>query len=96
MGLYGGLHVTCRHHENRVMDSVRSIRGVLVTVATIGLGLLRVFFQNNTNFQTILLVNIISKLFKKLSSRAFETRVHYSNSSITNSISMKFTLNSSL
>ena len=48
------------------------------------------FFQNNTNFQTILLVSIVSKLFRKLISRVFETRVHCSNSSITDLISMKF------
>ena len=47
------------------------------------------FFQNNTNFHIILLVSIVSKLFKKLTSRVFKTRVYYSNSSITYSISMK-------
>ena len=29
----------------------------------------RIFFQNNTNFQTISLVNTVSKLFRKLTSR---------------------------
>ena len=28
----------------------------------------RIFFQNNTNFQTISLVNTVSKLFRKLTS----------------------------
>ena len=47
------------------------------------------FFQNNTKFQTILLVSIVFKLFRKLISRVLETRFHCSNSSITQLISMK-------
>ena len=49
----------------------------------------QIFFQNNTHFQIILLVNIISKLFRKLTSRVYQIRVHCSNSSIKDSISMK-------
>ena len=47
------------------------------------------FFQNNTKFQTILLVSIVSKLFRKLTSQVLETQFYCSNSSITKSISMK-------
>ena len=47
------------------------------------------FFQNNTKFQTILLVSIVSKLFRKLTSQVLETQFYCSNSSITESISMK-------
>ena len=47
------------------------------------------FFQDNNNFQTILLVSIASKLFRKLTSRVSKTQVHCSNSSIKNSIYMK-------
>ena len=45
--------------------------------------------QNSTNFQTISLVSIISKLLKKLTSWVFWTRFHCNNSSIKDSISMK-------
>ena len=55
-----------------------------------------IFFQNNTHFQTILLVSIISKLFKKLTSWACKSRVHCSNSSSTNSICIKIQGKSSL
>ena len=47
------------------------------------------FFQNITNFKIILLVSIVSKPFKKLTSRIFKTQVYCNNSSITYSISMK-------
>ena len=47
------------------------------------------FFQNNTNFQIILLVSIISKPFKKLTSQILKTRLYCNNSSITYSIFMK-------
>ena len=47
------------------------------------------FFQNNTKFQTILLVSIVSKLFRKLTSQVLETQFYCSNSSITELISMK-------
>ena len=60
-------------------------------ILRIGCGL-GFFFQNNTYFQTILLVSIISKLFSKLISRDYETEDHYSKSSITGSISMKIHL----
>ena len=38
-------HLKIETSENRVMDSVRSIQGVLVTAVTIGLGLLQNFFS---------------------------------------------------
>ena len=47
------------------------------------------FFQNNTYFQTNSLVSIVSKLFRKLTSRVIETRDYYSKSSIKDSIFMK-------
>ena len=50
----------------------------------------RIFFQNNTNIKTILLVSIVFKLFNKLISRELETRDHCSKSRITGLISMKF------
>ena len=46
------------------------------------------FSQNNTHFQTISLISIVSKLFRKLTSRVSETQVHCSNSSLRYSISM--------
>ena len=46
------------------------------------------FFQNNTNFQTILLVNNVSKLFRKLTSRILPTQVYYSKSSFRDSSSI--------
>ena len=48
-----------------------------------------IFFQNNTTFQTILLVSIISKLFRKLTFRVFETRAHCNKSSIIDLICIK-------
>ena len=47
------------------------------------------FFQNNTYFETISLVSIVSRLFRKLTSRVCWTWFHYSKSSIKDSISMK-------
>ena len=47
------------------------------------------FFQNNTNFQIILLVSIVSKPFKKLTSQILKTGLYCNNSSITYSIFMK-------
>ena len=47
------------------------------------------FFQNNTYFETISLDSIVSKLFRKLTSRVCWTWFHYSKSSIKDSISMK-------
>ena len=47
------------------------------------------FFRNNTYFQTILLVSINFKLFRKLTFWVRKTRFHYSNSSIRDSISIK-------
>ena len=47
------------------------------------------FFQNNTHFQTILLVSINFKLFRKLTSWGRQTWFHCSNSSIKDSIYIK-------
>ena len=40
--------------------------------------------ENNTKLQTILLVSNVSKLFRKLTSQVFWTRVHCSNLSLRN------------
>ena len=45
------------------------------------------FFQINTNFQTILLVSMFLKRFRKLTSRVLYTRFWYTKSSSLNSIS---------
>ena len=47
------------------------------------------FFQINTHFQTVSLVSIVPKLFRKLTSQVFQARVHCSNSSINDLISIK-------
>ena len=49
----------------------------------------QIFFFKITQFQTILLVSIVSKLFRKLTSQVLETQFYCSNSSITELISMK-------
>ena len=54
------------------------------------------FFQNNTHFQTISLVNKVSKLFRKLAYQVFKTRIHCSNSTLSYSSSMHWQWNSSL
>jgi len=46
--------------------------------------------------QPILLLSIVSKLFRKLTSRALESQVHYGKSSVIDSISMKIPWKSSL
>ena len=47
-----------------------------------------IFFQNNYKSQTILLVSNISKLFRKLTTRVYETRFYYSKSILKDSISV--------